>query len=169
MHGSTIFSQWLWFLESPNTRVYPQPCRYYRLSPRRMSGDGAGLEVSFLERQQWSMGSLHTCSLLPSRCSWPLICCQTLLSWFPRQGKGDSAPDQHGAEKIGGCSCSSALCHLTRRETTPSQDMLPTVWDFLLLFWVCLWICFQGLGRFPHNVFPSLKWKYCVIHGLCDY
>lgn len=21
-------------------------------------------------------------------------------------------------------------------------------------------------GRFPHNIFPSLKWEYCVILGL---
>lgn len=59
-----------------------------------MCGNKAGLEVSFLERQQWSMSSLHTCSLLPSHCSLALDYCQTPLPWFSRQGKRDSAPAQ---------------------------------------------------------------------------
>lgn len=68
--------------------VYPKACRYYSLSPRRMSGGKAGLKVSFLVRQEWSMGSLH----LEQVASQPLFpgpwfAARPLCLGFPDRGR----------------------------------------------------------------------------------
>lgn len=111
-------------------------------------------------RQGWrfpswrdSSGAWAPCILVhcfPAAAPWPLICCQTPLPWFPRQGRRNSAPAQHRAGKTAGCSSPGALCHLTRRETNSKPGhVTPSVW-MLLLFQGCLLTCFQGSGEdFP--------------------
>lgn len=93
---------------NPNSGVYPKPCKYYRLSLRGMSGGKAGLKVFFLGRQQWSMGSLHTCSLLPSHCSLALDLLPDSSALVSQTGEGEF------------CSCSAWMQLL--RCTLPSDQ-----------------------------------------------
>lgn len=65
--------------------VYLKPCRYYKLSPRKMSGGKVGLEVSFQERQQWSLGSLHTSQPLFPGLEFAVT---PLCLGFPDRGRG---------------------------------------------------------------------------------
>lgn len=141
--------QCLWFLESLNRGAYPKPCRYYRLSLRGMCGGKAGLKVFFLGRQQWSMSSLHTCSLLPSHCSLALDLLPDPSALVSQTGEG------------GFCSC-SAWMQLLRCTLPSDQKREPGH----VTHSVCLASPFQGVellsrvrGRFPHNIFPSLKWE----------
>lgn len=128
-------------------------------------------------RQGWrfpswrdSSGAWAPCILVhyfPTTVPWPLICCQMPLPWFPRQGKRDSAPAQHGAGKTAGCSSPGTLPSDQERDQLQARTRHSQCVATPPFPGVPMDLLSRVRGRFPHNASSSLKWEYCVILGLC--